>query len=279
MKRFLLISVLALSGCLAPSEKAASALKKVATAEAKVASAENDQTKFAAVSAHGVDRALGAAKPGDRAVEVARTMNERTQLALPQPSAADAVAVEKLVDALLAERKGSAEALAEYDRRLAGLQAKIADLEKARDKAEVKRDDTLVNLSSLADLGSRVHWIFWIFVFGLGVVVLGPVLLRLLAIFVPATGPIAGVGSYVLGKIGGSLIRAVPGAADQAGYVASSTYTRVSNALDDVVGAVQTYRKTNPTAETTLDPILREATGPRDSQVVIREVKEKLKRR
>lgn len=278
MKRFLvlILSAALLAGCFLPSRKADTALKAVQKAEAKISAVNEEQVKFAATSAHATAKALDQA-PESKAVDVAKQFNDRTVLALPKPEAKDALAVEKLVDALLAERKESAAQLAKYDAQLVGLQAKLEGLQKALDKAETKRDETLFSIAGLADFAAKLKW--WAWAIGLAVfaLVFGPMLLRLLALFVPAAGPVAGIASLVLGKIGGSLISAVPGAASRAGYVAASAAERTNTALEDLVVAIQKARKSDPALAEQLDPILGQVTGPRDSQRVIREIKDKLR--
>lgn len=277
VKRILavLFSCLFLVGCFLPSKKVDTALQNVQKAEQAIAKVEDKQIGFAATSAHATARALDAA-PESKAVDVAKQFNDRTVLALPKPPAAEALAVEKVVDALLAERKESAEMLRKYDQQLVGLQDKIAALQKQLEKAETKRDDTMLSISSLADLGARMTWWARVAVLTVFALVMGPFLLRILAAFVPAAGPIAGVASIVLGKVGGSLISAVPGAAQRAGFVAASAARRTEEALEDAVTAIQRARKQHGLADQ-LDPILEKVTGPRDSQRVIREVKDRLR--
>lgn len=271
------------TGCLfnPPSKRAEKALADVAKTEQRIDTAEQKKVDFAKANAYGVSKALDRAERTPE-VSVAYTLNDRVRLALGEPQAKDALEVDRIVSGLLSEeakaRQSAEKALAKRDSELVGLQDRLAQLESKLEKQESRRDEKLLDFAGLADRFVRLRSWFWLSVSVVLALFLAPLLLRLLAIFLPVTGPVAGVFSALFAKMGRSVLTALPGAAERAGYVASEKVKEVQHTLDDLVTAIQEARK-NPDIREKLEPILDNVTDERVSRPVIREAKQRLKLR
>jgi hypothetical protein len=283
--RLLLVALLSLvlSGCLfrSPTKKAEARLEAVAKTEKRIDHTEQQQVDFAKANAYGVSKALDRAEKTPE-VSVAYTLNDRVRLALGEPQAKDALEVDRIVAGLLSEeakaRQSAEKALAKRDEQLVGLQDRLVKLEGTLAKQEDKRDEQFVDFAGLATKFVRLRSWFWLGVGFLGVLFIAPIAFRILAILVPASGPVAGIFSSLFGAAGRTILKAVPAAAEKAGYVASEQFHKVQGALDDTVSAIQAARKI-PHVRKELEPILADATDERVSRPVIREVKQRLKLR
>lgn len=280
---FIVAALVLLTGCLfsSPSKKAAGVLADVKQTEQRIDTAEQKKVDFAKANAYGVSKALDRAERTPE-VSVAYTLNDRVRLALGEPQAKDALEVDRIVSGLLSEeakaRQSAEKALAKRDGELVGLQDRLAQLESKLEKQESRRDEKLLDFAGLADRFVRLRSWFWLAVSAVLALFLAPLLLRLLAIFLPVTGPVAGIFSVLFAKMGRSVLTALPGAAERAGYVASEKVKEVQHTLDDLVTAIQEARK-NPDIREKLEPILDNVTDERVSRPVIREAKQRLKLR
>lgn len=275
------LSVLLLAGCLFPSpgKKAAAALETVHKTEQRIDQQERQKVDFAKANAYGVSKALDRADKTPE-VSVAYTLNDRVRLALGEPAAKDALEVDRIVSGLLSEeakaRQAAEKALAKRDSELVGLQERLAGLEAKLDKQNEAKDRQFLDFAGLADRFVRLRSWFWLAVFGLGFLFLAPILFRLLGIFVPATGPVAGIFSALFAKAGGMILNGASGAAEKAGYVAAGKVSALQHTLDDMVTAIQEARK-DPDIRRKLEPLLDDATDERTSRPVIREAKQRLR--
>lgn len=280
---FILAALTLVTGCFfsSPAKKAAAQLEAVAKTEQRIDHTEQQKVDFAKANAYGVSKALDRAERTPE-VSVAYTLNDRVRLALGEPLAKDALEVDKIVAGLLSEeakaRQAAEKALAKRDGELVGLQDRLAKLEGTLAKQEDKRDEQFLDFADLATKFVRLRSWFWLGVGFLAVLFIAPLAFRVLAILVPASGPVAGIFSSLFASAGRTILKAVPAAAEKAGYVAAEQFHRVQGALDDTVSAIQEARKI-PQVREKLEPILDDATDERVSRPVIREVKQRLKLR
>lgn len=250
----------------------------MAQTEQRINSTRDKEVESAKANAYGVAKALDRAGRSPE-VSVAYTLNDRVRLALGEPPARDALEVDRIVSGLLSsdsdQKKSADKLLARRDAELVGLQDRLVKLEATLGNQEAKRDAQFLDFSGLADRFVRLRTWFWLGVGAIFVLLVGPLLFRVLAIVAPATGPVAGIFASIFASAGKTILKAVPEAAEKAGYVAAERFQQVQGALDDTVTAIQEARRI-PHVREKLEPILDKATDERVSRPVIREVKQRL---
>lgn len=272
-----------LAGCFSPTSTADKRLKEVDKAKAKEAENHDRQNAKASAFVHGTGLALGKVEGTNQAVRIAKTLNHRAAVITGPPSYEDAVKMDELVEDGTSEdakRVAAAEKrLAEMDGEVARLQGALVALEKKTEKAETKRDETLMEFAG--ELGTWRGIKRLIFFGGLTLVlfIVGPIVLGVIGTMFPMAAPVTGIVSKMMGGMARSVTRVVPSVAKDAGLVAAKEYERARAAAEDMSVAIARLKANNRDAfQQTVAPALRDAQLARsgtdlDTNTILAELK------
>ena len=268
MNNFLAITLLGVvcimaAGCFSAKSGADKALKKVAEADASIATNRIDQVARAATYIHGTGKALAAETNRTPAVMLAYDLNTRASTIIGPPSFQDTLAIEQVVTGQLSgiaeNQKRSAEILARLDGQVVDLQKQMEKLSGKKADAEESRDQKLVDYAAEADFGRKVKRWLWIAGLSLAALFIAPIVLQGVSVAFPAFSPLTQIATSLVTLPGKLIVKAVPAARKSLGVVDEEAHQRLSVAASQVTQAIEDWKKKDYTSfETNLAPYLRD---------------------
>ena len=269
------------AGCFSAKSGADNALKKVAEAEASIATNRIDQVARAATYIHGTGKALAAETNRTPAVMLAYDLNTRASTIIGPPSFQDTLAIEQVVAGQLSgiaeNQKRSAEILARLDGQVVELQKQMGKLAGKKADAEESRDEKLVDYAAEADFGRKIKRWLWIGGLSVAGLFLAPIILQVVSMAFPAFAPLTQIFSSIVTLPFKFLVKAVPAAADAAGVVSKAAHQKVEAVALQTAAAIETMKVRNRTAyDNDLRPALLSATND-ETQDTIRLIKKRVR--
>lgn len=269
------------AGCFSAKSGADKAIKKVAEAEASIATNRIDQVARAATYIHGTGKALASETNRTPAVMLAYDLNTRASTIIGPPSFQDTLAIEQVVAGQLSgiaeNQKRSAEILARLDSQVVDLQKQMGKLAGKKADAEESRDEKLVDYAAEADFARKIKRWLWIGGLSITGLLIAPIILQVASLAFPAFAPLTQVFASIVALPFKFLVKAVPAAADAAGVVSKATHEKVEAVAMQTAAAIETMKARNRAAyEADLRPALLSATND-ESQDTIRLIKKRVK--
>jgi hypothetical protein len=268
------------AGCFSAKTGADEALKKVAKADASIATNRIDQVARAATYIHGTGKALAAETNRTPAVMLAYDLNSRASTIIGPPSFQDTLAIEQVVAGQLSgiaeNQKRSAEILARLDGQVVDLQKQMAKLGGKKADAEADRDEKLVDYAAEADFARKIKRWLWIGGLSVAGLFLAPIIFQVVSLAFPAFAPLTQIFSGIVALPFKLIMKVVPAAADAAGVVSKSAHQKVEAVALQTAAAIETMKVKNRAAyDTTLRPALLSATND-ETQDTIRMLKKRV---
>ncbi len=269
------------AGCFSAKSSADKALKKVAEADASIATNRIDQVARAATYIHGTGKALAAETNRTPAVMLAYDLNTRASTIIGPPSFQDTLAIEQVVAGQLSgiaeNQKRSAEILARLDGQVVDLQKQMGKLAGKKADAEESRDEKLVDYAAEADFGRKIKRWLWIGGLSVAGLFLAPIILQVVSLAFPAFAPLTQIFSSIVTLPFKALMKVVPAAADAAGVVSKAAHEKVEAAALQTASAIETMKVRNRAAyDNDLRPALLSATND-ETQDTIRMIKKRVR--
>jgi len=276
-----IIAALILAGCFSARDGADKAAKKVAEANAAIATNRNQQLDRAATFIHGTQKALAAETNKSPAIGLAYDLNSRAATIIGSPRYEDGIAIDAAVRGALSgiaeQQLKAAEILARLDGQVVSLQKRMDTLQGKRVDAEESRDAKLAQYAEEADFGRKVKRWLWIGGFSLAGLVVAPFVLQIVSLMFPAFAPLTQVFAGILTIPFKMLFKAVPVAANAAGVVSRETHEKVEEVALQTTAAIEYLKSKNRQAyNSDLRPALLSATNE-VSQDTIRILKKNIK--
>lgn len=269
------------AGCFSAKSGADNALKRVAEADASIATNRIDQVARAATYIHGTGKALAAETNRTPAVMLAYDLNTRASTIIGPPSFQDTLAIEQVVAGQLSgiaeNQKRSAEILARLDGQVVELQKQMGKLAGKKADAEEARDEKLVDYAAEADFARRIKRWLWIGGLSIAGLILAPIIFQVISLAFPAFAPLTQIFAGIVALPFKFLVKAVPAAADAAGVVSKAAHEKVELVALQTAAAIETMKARNRAAyEADLRPALLSATND-ETQDTIRILKKRVK--
>ena len=276
-----IIAALILAGCFSARDGADKAAKKVAEANAAIATNRNQQLDRAATFIHGTQKALAAETNKSPAIGLAYDLNSRAAIIIGSPRYEDGIAIDAAVRGALSgiaeQQLKAAEILARLDGQVVSLQKRMDTLQGKRVDAEESRDAKLAQYAEEADFGRKVKRWLWIGGLSLAGLVVAPFVLQIVSLMFPAFAPLTQVFAGILTIPFKLLFKAVPVAANAAGVVSRETHEKVEEVALQTTAAIEYLKNKNRGAyNSDLRPALLSATNE-VSQDTIRILKKNIK--
>ena len=273
--------LLTAAGCFSAKSGADKALKKVAEADASIATNRIDQVARAATYIHGTGKALAAETNRTPAVMLAYDLNTRASTIIGPPSFQDTLAIEQVVAGQLSgiagNQKRSAEILARLDGQVVELQKQMGKLAGKKADAEESRDEKLVDYAAEADFARKIKRWLWIGGLSVAGLFLAPIVLQVISLAFPAFAPLTQIFSSIVTLPFKFLMKAVPAAADAAGVVSKAAHQKVEAVALQTASAIETMKVRNRAAyDNDLRPALLSATND-ETQDTIRLIKKRVR--
>lgn len=273
--------LLTAAGCFSAKSGADKALKKVAEADASIATNRIDQVARAATYIHGTGKALAAETNRTPAVMLAYDLNTRASTIIGPPSFQDTLAIEQVVAGQLSgiaeNQKRSAEILARLDGQVVELQKQMGKLAGRKADAEESRDEKLVDYAAEADFGRKIKRWLWIGGLSVAGLFLAPIVLQVVSLAFPAFAPLTQIFSSIVTLPFKALMKVVPAAADAAGVVSKAAHEKVEAVALQTASAIETMKVRNRSAyDNDLRPALLSATND-ETQDTIRLIKKRVR--
>lgn len=276
-----IIAALILAGCFSARDGADKAAKKVAEANAAIATNRNQQLDRAATFIHGTQKALAAETNKSLAIGLAYDLNSRAATIIGSPRYEDGIAIDAAVRGALSgiaeQQLKAAEILARLDGQVVSLQKRMDTLQGKRVDAEESRDAKLAQYAEEADFGRKVKRWLWIGGLSLAGLVVAPFVLQIVSLMFPAFAPLTQMFAGILTIPFKMLFKAVPVAANAAGVVSRETHEKVEEVALQTTAAIEYLKSKNRAAyNSDLRPALLSATNEA-SQETIRILKKNIK--
>lgn len=281
MKRFRVIFICILvlgifNGCSNPFSKFVKSRDKIESTERKITTNKNSQNDLSSAYVYGVSYVLSKDSNKNQYSIIAKDFAEKSLLITGNPPAKEAIDFRKIVDGLTSTNKvdnGLAiELLNKKDAQIVKLETKNRELEDKLDKQnqqfvqEAEKNAKDAQLMAFIRKWVRIVGFALLSIFGL----------RLACVFVPQLMPI---GMLLDGFVGGLFKvanKALPKAAESAGFVAKESFELSEKTLSHVIEGIEELKRQYPETKDKLKPIMQDVTDKDTSRAKILDVKKDL---